>query len=731
VPPLPLVLPPLPALAPPAPPVALTRGADPDEASSPPQPGIAEKIEREKRAATKERVRRMGAASPETAIASPAFIARRATGPLRTDGVGVPSRTMSPEDSTPREGRAPDVVPTQVASLMPPPDPGALERPVDTLSFGQRYRVEQLLGEGGMGLVQLCEDVQVGRRVAIKTLRAEHLQDERMRQRFVREARIQGQLEHPSIVPIYDIGIDPRGAAYFTMKRVRGLTLREVMRRLEEKEAVTLERFSRRRLLGAFGSVCLAVDFAHRRGIVHRDLKPDNIMLGEYGEVNVLDWGIAKLITEDEPEVARPSRIELPPDLAGATAPGGILGTPGYMAPEQLRGEPPTPASDVYALGTILFELLSLSKLHGGQTQQQVIQSTLFGAGESAVMRAADADVPPELLAICQKATSLRPDERHRSARELQAAVERYLDGERDVELRKEMARTHAATAAEAARRAREHEGSVDHRRTAMREVGRALALDPDNRAALGTMVELLTTAPETLPPEVTRELQASSRDHLRWMGGVGSVAYLTLFAYVPLLLWMGVRDWGSVAAFFVPPVLCSALSFWQYRRRIPRMDAVLASMVISTVGFAMGSVFFGSAIVVPTAITVNCIAYAVHVQGWMRLFTVATGALALIAPPLLEGLGLVSPSYSFVGRSFSVLPRAIDFPQVPTLVVLYLSGIVGLVTGVLGVARVRDALGDAERRMYLYTWHLRELVPAEGRAATDPTGFPARSRRG
>src|SRR5262249_8384685 len=149
--------------------------------------------------------------------------------------------------------------------------------------------------------------------------------------RFLREARIQARLDHPAIVPVYEHGHDGKGRPYFTMKPLAGVTLETVLSSGER----TLQQ-----LLRAFVDVCNAIEFAHARGVVHRDLKPANIMLGHFGEVHVIDWGVA-LADEDAPE---------PPEV--------IVGTPGYMSPEQLHGELVTSAADVYALGAMLFEIL-------------------------------------------------------------------------------------------------------------------------------------------------------------------------------------------------------------------------------------------------------------------------------------------------------------------------------------------------------------------------------------
>jgi len=254
---------------------------------------------------------------------------------------------------------------------------------------GDRYATVGLLGEGGMGLVYRAEDRVLGRSVALKALRPE-IADPSLADRLSREARILARLEHPGIVPVHDAGTLADGRVFYVMKLVQG---------------ERLDRFAAARplpaVLRAFLQVCETVGFAHASGIIHRDLKPANIMVGGFGEVLVLDWGIARVLG-DATEAAAPTGDARGRDPAGAdqTAAGTVLGTPGFMAPEQARGAVAQvdARTDVWALGAILRELTG-------------------------------AQAPAPLASVCRRATAPDAGDRYASAAELAADVARYLDG--------------------------------------------------------------------------------------------------------------------------------------------------------------------------------------------------------------------------------------------------------------------------------------------------------------
>jgi serine/threonine protein kinase len=253
------------------------------------------------------------------------------------------------------------------------------------------------LGEGGMGRVDVVFDRVVGRPVAQK-----RVHEPSFERYLVSEAQIGGQLEHPSIVPVYDIGTDADGRTYYTMRVVNGRTLRDV---LEDNADPSSEPVPLSQLLGIMRQVCLAVDYAHSRGVVHRDLKPENVVVGAFGEVYVLDWGIA--VVSADSDVRQTER------LPGAES---VAGSPAYMAPEQAMGGAVGPYTDLYALGVLLHELLSGDVPFAGSTALGVLHRHLY---EPPVpVRRLRPEVPDALEALVLRLLSKDPQHRPDSAQE-------------------------------------------------------------------------------------------------------------------------------------------------------------------------------------------------------------------------------------------------------------------------------------------------------------------------
>jgi WD40 repeat protein len=276
--------------------------------------------------------------------------------------------------------------------------PRALGQKVEgEIKAGADYELLEVIGEGGVGVVYAARQASIDRTVAIKMLRPSNAASRDQRDKFLSEAVVTGDLDHPNIVPIYDLGTNETGALFYSMKRVQGTPWVNVMAQkgLPENLEILLK-------------VADAIGFAHSRGIIHRDLKPENVMLGEYGEVLVMDWGLAL-------------RIPDPNKPAIASQSGSMGGTPAYMAPEMATGplEILTPAADIYLLGAILYEIITKHPPHAGKT----VMACLMAAARNQIQRTTHSG---ELLDIASKAMSTVPADRYSSARDFQAAVRQY-----------------------------------------------------------------------------------------------------------------------------------------------------------------------------------------------------------------------------------------------------------------------------------------------------------------
>ena len=318
-----------------------------------------------------------------------------------------------------------------------------------TTSPSGRFRILKPHARGGLGEVYLAWDEELERNVALKEIRAEHSQNERLRERFVREAEINGNLEHPGIVPVYALGSHPDGRPYYAMRFVQGETLKDALERFHE-EGPRLDpaqwAIGLRHLLRRFMGVCDSIDYAHSRGVLHRDLKPSNILLGKFGETLIIDWGLAKIIGRTDVSVPGKAEPESAVRLAAEdshfpTLAGETMGSPPFMSPEQARGchDELTSASDIYSLGATLYAVLTGRTPVNGSKTAEILEKV--GKGEIILPSKANPRVPRALEAICLKAMQLKPADRYPSARALADDLECWLD-DRSVSIYKDHAST-------------------------------------------------------------------------------------------------------------------------------------------------------------------------------------------------------------------------------------------------------------------------------------------------
>ncbi|MFO0746302.1 MAG: protein kinase [Myxococcota bacterium] len=366
---------------------------------------------------------------------------------LRTPNNGMtpaaPALSEAPPDQTLADRIGLPGLATPVALLSLPGD-----RPFNPLAARPlgRYRVGVPRGEGGMGEVRAARENDLGRVVAMKTLRGELRGQEAFIRALVFEARLTGQLEHPNIVPVYDIGTLPDGTPYYTMKLVGELSLKDVLRQLREDLPLARRHYTLPRLLQYFRGICMAVEYAHARGVIHRDLKPENVLIGDYGEVQILDWGVARVLAHE----GRPSYF-----AGRVEEPGVVIGTPHYMAPEQARGDTHLvdARADLYARGVILYQVLTHTLPHAKSTTTEQLDALLSEPVIAPSERAPDKDVPPELERICMKALQPARADRYASVRALWDDIEAFLEGEKERQRLQALADEQAAHGDEAATR--------------------------------------------------------------------------------------------------------------------------------------------------------------------------------------------------------------------------------------------------------------------------------------
>lgn len=307
----------------------------------------------------------------------------------------------SPREFSESRGRA----------LLKPLRPLTLSRGIEVETTGHSAELVAVgtLGEGGMGVVELAQQPALGREVAVKRLRSE-LAGELHVHALLDEARITGSLEHPNILPVHGVGLDPAHGPLVVMKRVQGQTWNQLLAADREVSATPgrLDSAQLSRHLRALMQVCNALEFAHSKDIIHRDIKPANVMLGEFGEVYLLDWGIA---------------LRLAAESAGDSPETAGFGTPVYMAPEMVLGRGIDGRSDVYLLGATLHELLTGQPRHTGKSLAACFADALTSDPFEYPV-----EIPSELGAICNRACHREPERRYQSAGEFRQAIGDYLE---------------------------------------------------------------------------------------------------------------------------------------------------------------------------------------------------------------------------------------------------------------------------------------------------------------
>ncbi len=351
------------------------------------------------------------------------------------------------------------------------PDPSVPAAPI--MKGTERYQLAVEVARGGMGAILRVTDLSIKRTVAMKVALKDVAGDPELIRRFTQEAELTGQLEHPNIVPVHDLSLDEDGQPFYTMKFVKGVTLQAILTNLRQGDPATVAQYSLAHLLTVFQKVCDAVAFAHSKHVIHRDLKPENIMVGKYGEVLVMDWGLAKAIGLDEGKngsmgvadpssalpVFQPSTLPISPSPA-LTLAGAVMGSPQFMSPEQANGlvDELDARADIFALGGVLYNILTLHPPISGKSIVEMLEKIRAGeilppnsydpktgrkatgtvkVGEKTfpqpplipLRHCPGGRIPESLGAVAMKALALRREDRYQTVPEFQKDIEAYQGG--------------------------------------------------------------------------------------------------------------------------------------------------------------------------------------------------------------------------------------------------------------------------------------------------------------
>jgi len=517
----------------------------------------------------------------------------------------------------------------------------------DPTKVSGAYAIGELVGKGGGGEVYVAHDRRIGRDVALKRLPSPApTADETAR--FLREARIQARLEHPAIVPVYELGKDEIGRPFFAMKRLAGKPLSEL-----------LGVATRERMLRAFADVCRAIDYAHSRGIVHRDLKPANIVLGEFGEVYVIDWGVARVLADE-------GTIE---ELADAE---GVLGTPQYMAPEQRANPRVDRPADVFSLGKILAEILGAEK-------------------------------PLELDALATAMMHVDPSKRP-TARACADRIEQYLDGDRDLARRRSLAEELVAYARGALARRQ--------RTDAMRAASQALALDPRVDGAAEIVTTLMLEPPPQPPPALEAALREADRADISRHAKAAIPGYLLIAAFMPLVVFTKVLVWPVIVATPASALLMAVAAFRLARQPERAFNWMIAYAIGNAVLMVMLGMLIGPFTVVPAVasfVTASVITYPTFLERPGVL--VVTMVIGWLVP-----IGLAHSAWTISGEGLLLRGYAVSFGSTAAVAIMLAASLAAVVMAGIQSTVLGRAHRAAQHKLVAQAWQLKQLLPIDPR---------------
>jgi len=417
-------------------------------------------------------------------------------------------------------------------------------------------------------------------------------------------------------------------------------------------------------------------------------------MLGEYGEVYVIDWGLARHCDASADPGTPPPQ---PPEaFGGQTESGAVMGTPGYMSPEQRSAEVVGPPTDVYALGAILFEILSGQKLH-------LRGEIALDVDPSPSARARDRAIPPELDALCVEALAEEPEHRP-TARALADRAQRYLDGDRDLERRRALAAEVLGTA-----RAALDSGDPLRRGDAMKSAGRALALDPESEPAAALVAKLMLEPAPVMPPSLAKRLDDVDFAHASTQAVRSSFSIAAYFLFLPVVMWMGIRDWRIVAGLY-GLVILSLVCAWFLARQ--RSFPAVVSLVVNAAVFVVLSRLTSPFLIVPMLAIAITMLFGIFPRLIDRpVLVIGTNLVAILVPIVLEAAGVWSSTWQIAAGRFIAEPTAIVFDGVAASAFLISVTVASVIVIPLFVRSLAVSQRTGRHQLEVQAWHLEHLI--------------------
>jgi serine/threonine-protein kinase len=384
--------------------------------------------------------------------------------------------------------------------------------------------------------------------------------------------------------------------------------------------------------------------------------------------------------------------------------PGDLLGTPLYMAPEQMADPDVSSAADVYSLGLILFEILTLERARDPNAIYAPVDARTS-------VRAPYRNIAPELETICVKSTEGDPKDRYPTPRAMQEAINRYLEGDRELEQRRHLAAEHVKAARVALGTSTQPSADFEKERgTAITEIGRAIALDPGNTEYFSMLGDLVSAPPDRIPAPVREQLEQENQRVIHVGAKHSATAILSWWLFLPILAWIGFRNTWQAALIAIPGTIAIVMGLVMMRQRRIGHSLQYASIGCMMLASIAVSRIYGPFVLMPSLLTTYAMVLQAHPERRLRMAGALAAAIAIVIPVILEWMGVLPASYVFEAGTWRIVPQLVELPRLGTNVFVTAAHLGIIVVPCLFIARLRVELSRAQTQLAVQAWHWKQL---------------------